>query len=142
MIKYYDLYDNDCNINYPTFFKRKEIKKSRKIVFHFRAYVLLSQCSIRLTASILFSLSSFLISYFELFLPLVTISSTDITAYMVLLLTSRFNIFIYSIRLLSNVNRTQFIDTLIMNYIVLTLLFFIMKICPSNDNETFFELPT
>ena len=39
MIKYYDLYDNDCNINYPTFFKRREIKKSRKVIFNFRAYV-------------------------------------------------------------------------------------------------------
>lgn len=55
MIKYYDLYDNDCNINYPMFFKRKKIKESRKIVFYFRAYVMLSQRSVRSTSSVFFS---------------------------------------------------------------------------------------
>lgn len=124
MIKYYDLYDNDCNINYPTFFKRKKIKKSRKIVLQFRAYVILSQRSVRLI-SFFFSLFFLYIYIFftSFLLPLVTISSTNITAYMVLLLTSRFNIFIYSIRLLSNVDHSQFINALHKLFIVLIPLF-------------------
>ena len=108
------------------FLREKKIKESRKIVLQFRAYVILSQRSVRLISFFfsLFFIYIYIYIYFTSFLlPLVTISSTNITAYMVLLLTSRFNIFIYSIRLLSNVDHSQFINALHKLLIVLIPLF-------------------
>lgn len=106
------------------FLREKKIKESRKIVLQFRAYVILSQRSVRLISFFFSLFFIYIYIYFTSFLlPLVTISSTNITAYMVLLLTSRFNIFIYSIRLLSNVDHSQFINALHKLLIVLIPLF-------------------
>ena len=105
------------------FLREKKIKESRKIVLQFRAYVILSQRSVRLISFFFLSFFYIYIYFTSFLLPLVTISSTNITAYMVLLLTSRFNIFIYSIRLLSNVDHSQFINALHKLLIVLIPLF-------------------
>lgn len=92
-IKYYDLYHNNCNVNYPTFYnkfkKKKEEDRRGDVLLH--VICKLSQRSIYLTFFFLLSLYSS-----------VTISTTDKSAYMVLLFTSRFIVYLLSlIRLLS-----------------------------------------
>lgn len=86
MIKYYNLYHNNCNVNYPTFYNKFKKKQRRAM-----EGAMPPPCIHKLSQR-----SIYLIFFSFLSLYLVTINMTDKFAYMVLLFTftSRFIIYL------------------------------------------------